>query len=87
MRKLRAFWIRLLNTLHPAHNEDFADELEAHLAMDVERGVREGLSAAEARRRALIRFGGLAQAHETYAERRSLPGLESLLRDVQYSAR
>jgi predicted permease len=87
MRKLRAFWIRLLNTLHPAHDEDFADELEAHLAMDVERGVREGLSAAEARRRALIRFGGLAQAHETYAERRSLPGLESLLRDVQYSAR
>ena len=87
MRKLRAFWIRLLNTLRRAHDEDFADELEAHLAMDIERGVREGLSAAEARRRALIRFGGLTQAHETYAERRGLPGLESLLRDLHYSVR
>lgn len=88
MRKLRAFWIRLFNTLlRRAPDEEFADELEAHLAMDIERGVREGLSAEEARRRALIRCGGLAQAHETYAERRGLPGLESLLRDLQYSLR
>lgn len=87
MRKLRAFWIRLLNTLGRVHDEDFADELEAHLAMDIERGVREGLSPEEARRRALIRFGGLAQAQGAYGDRRGLPWLESLLRDVHYSMR
>lgn len=87
MNKLRAFWIRLFHTLRRAQTEDFADELEAHLAMDVEQGMRDGLSPEEARRQALIRFGGIAQAHEAYGERRGLPGLESLLRDLHYSIR
>lgn len=88
MEKLRAFWIRLLNTLRGAReNGDFADELEAHLAMDTERGLRNGLSAEEARRQALIRSGGIAQAQEAYVERQGLPWLESLLRDFRYSAR
>src|SRR5579862_2143276 len=87
MNKLRAFWIRLKNTLRSAESEDFADELEAHLSMDIERLVREGLSPDEARRQAVIRFGGAAQAHQAYAERRGLPWLESFLRDVHYSLR
>ncbi|HLJ77722.1 MAG TPA: ABC transporter permease [Acidobacteriaceae bacterium] len=87
MNKLRAFWIRLFNTLRGMPGDDFADELEAHLAMDIEQGVREGLSREEARRRALIRFGGIAQAHDAYGERRGLPGLESMLRDLRYSVR
>ena len=88
MNTLRAFWIRLLNTLRRAHgHEDFASELEAHLAMDTERGVRNGLSPEEARRQALIRSGGLAQACDAYAERRGLPWLESLFRDLHYSLR
>jgi predicted permease len=88
MHKLRAFWIRLFNTLRRAHeNEDFANELEAHIAMETERGVRNGLSPEEARRQALIRGGGFAQACDAYAERRGLPWLESLFRDLQYSLR
>ena len=88
MRQLRAFWIRLMNTLrHGAEDGDFAEELEAHVDMDTERGVREGLSAEEARRRALIRNGGMAQARDAYADRRGLPWLESLLRDVRFSLR
>lgn len=88
MNKLRAFWTRLINTLRRApYSEDFADELETHVAMDTERGIRNGLSPEEARRQALIRFGGIAQAHDAYAERQGLPGLESLLRDVHYSVR
>ena len=88
MKKLRALWIRLLNTLRRTRDDgDFADELEAHLAMDTERGLQNGLSAEEARRQALIRSGGMARAHEAYAERRGLPWLESLLRDFHYSMR
>src|SRR6516225_7197040 len=88
MSKLRAFWIRLFNTLRGVReNEDFASELEAHLAMDTERGVRNGLSPEEARRQALIRGGGFAQACDAYAERRGLLGLASLLRDLHYSGR
>jgi predicted permease len=88
MNKLRAFWTRLMNTLGRApYSKDFADELETHVAMDTERGIRNGLSPEEARRQSLIRFGGIAQAHDAYAERQGLPWLESLLRDVHYSLR
>ncbi len=88
MSKMRAFWIRVINTLRGGRQgEDFAVELETHIAMDVERGVREGLSPEEARRQALIRSGGVAQARNAYGERRGMPWLESLLRDVHYSVR
>jgi predicted permease len=87
MDKLRAFWIRLINTIRRTDGGDFADELEAHVAMDTERGIRNGLSPKEARRQALIHFGGIAQAQSAYAERRGLPWLESLLRDLHYSVR
>lgn len=88
MNKLRAFWTRLINTLRQApYSHDFVEELETHVAMDTERGIRNGLSPEEARRQALIRFGGIAQAHDAYSGRQGLPWLESLLRDVRYSLR
>ena len=87
MNKVRAFWIRLFNTFRRPHDEDFADELEAHVAMDTERGLRNGLSPEEARRQALIRLGGVTQVHEAYGERRRLPWMESLWRDLHYSLR
>ena len=86
--KLRALWTRLINTLRGAPStEEFAEELETHVAMDTERGIRNGLSPEEARRQALIRFGGIAQARDAYAEQQGLPGLNSLLRDFHYSLR
>ena len=88
MNKLRAFWIRLFNTIRRVHDEDdFADELEAHVAMDTERGIRDGLTPEEARRQALIRLGGVTQVHHAYSERRGLAWLESLWRDLHYSLR
>jgi predicted permease len=88
MRKLRAFWLRLLGLFGAGEGEaEFAAELENHVAMDVEDAVRNGLSAEEARRRALIRWGGPEQTKIAYRERRGLPGLEMLLRDVAYGCR
>ena len=87
MNKLRAFWIRLLNTFRRVREEDFAEELEAHVAMDTERGMRNGLGPEEARRQALIRLGGTTQVRHAYGERRALPWLESVWRDLHYSLR
>jgi predicted permease len=88
MRKLRALAIRLASLWRGRRgDEDFSAEMEAHLAHDIEEGMRSGLSAAEARRRALIRLGGVEQTRQAYRERRGLPGLESALRDVRYSLR
>ncbi len=55
--------------------------------MHTEDGIRAGLSPEEARRQALIRLGGAAQTNQAYRERRGLPWVESLARDLRYSLR
>ncbi len=88
MRKLRALVKRIWATLARVHPEgDFDEELEAHVAFDTDRGVRDGLTREEARRQALIRLGGAEQARNAYRERRGLPWLESFIRDLRYGAR
>ena len=88
MRGLRAWWMRLRGMFGSRRAEgDFAAELESHLAMEIEDGVRSGLSREEARRRALIRLGGLEQARQAYRERRTLPFFENLLYDIRYGVR
>src|SRR5690348_14272268 len=62
-------------------------EMSSHLELAVEENQRRGLSATEARRQALLRFGGSQQAKEEHREARSLPVLETLLQDIRYSFR
>jgi predicted permease len=85
MRQLRALRLRLLGFARP--KDEFDAEVESQLAMHIEDGVRSGLSPEEARRQALIRLGGVEQARQAHRERRTLPGLDSLLRDLRYALR
>jgi predicted permease len=88
MRKIRAFWMRVLAMFRPGRvDEDFQAEVESHVALDTENGVREGLTREEARRQALIRLGGTEQVRQAHRERRGLPWLESLFRDLRTSVR
>ncbi|MGZ5172467.1 MAG: ABC transporter permease, partial [Burkholderiales bacterium] len=88
MRRIRAFWIRLGSLLLPGKaDRDFSNELESHLAMHVEDGLRSGLSFEEARRRALIQLGGAEQVRQAQRERRGLPWLENSVRDVRFALR
>src|SRR5579862_1225651 len=88
MKKLRALLVRLRGMFgSEGANREFAAELESHIAMHVEDGVRSGLSREEARRQALIRLGGLEQAKIAQRERRGLPFLETLGQDVVYGLR
>jgi predicted permease len=88
MRPLRALAHRLLD-LFRAHrtDADFSAELESNVALHADDLIRAGLSPAEARRQALIRLGGAEQTRQAHRERRTLPWLESLLRDLTYAAR
>jgi predicted permease len=80
--------MRFAGLFRPARSdEEFSAELEAHLALHIDAGMRAGLSEAEARRQALIRLGGVEQTRQAYRERRGVPWLESLLRDLRYSLR
>jgi predicted permease len=85
MRKIRALWFRLLHGRRA--QDEFETELQSHIALHTEDGVRAGLSPEEARRQALIRLGGTEQTRQVYRERGGLPWLESMLRDLRYSVR
>jgi len=88
MKKLRALWMRLRGVTRAQQEQaEFDAELDSHVAMHTEDGVRAGLTEAEARRRALIRLGGAEQTRQAHRERRTLPWLETLLRDITYAAR
>ena len=88
MRKLRALWMRFSSLLRqPRGDSDFEAELASHLAMHTDDGIRAGLTSQEARRQALIRLGGAEQTRQAYRERRGLPWLETLARDLVYSLR
>ena len=88
MRRLRALWMRLRGLVAGRREDgEFEAEIESHLTMHAEAGVRSGLSPEEARRQALIRLGGVEQTRQAWRERRTLPWLENLLRDVRYTLR
>ena len=88
MRQLRAFWIRLRGVFpNRAAEGDFAAELESHIALHTDDGIRAGLTPEEARRQALIRLGGAEQTRQAYRERRGLPWLESLGQDIRFGLR
>jgi putative ABC transport system permease protein len=88
MGKLRALALRVRGAIQSRRGDDeFAAELESHVALHTEEGVRAGLSPTEARRQALIRLGGAEQTRQALRERRTLPWLESLIQDTRYALR
>jgi predicted permease len=68
-------------------DEDLNAEMAAHLEFAIEENTRRGMSPEEARRQALVRFGGVTQAQERQREARGLPWLDVLLQDLRYTLR
>ena len=88
MRQIRGWLIRLFGLFHRQQRErEFAEELESHLALHIEDNLRAGLSPEEARRRALIKLGGVTQTTELHREQGGLPMLETLLQDLRFGVR
>jgi putative ABC transport system permease protein len=88
MRKLRAVLVRFAGIFRKEGRErELMEELESNLQFHIEDSVRAGMTPEEARRRALIRLGGMEQTKEIYRDRSGLPGLETLLQDLRYGYR
>jgi len=68
-------------------DQELDEEMASHLEMAVEENMRRGLSPEEARRQALVRFGGVQQARELHRESRGLPWLDVLVQDLRYTFR
>jgi putative ABC transport system permease protein len=88
MHKLRALALRLRGLLRSGSSDaEFAAELESHISLHTDDGIRNGLSPQEARRYALIRLGGAGQTHQAMRERHTLQWLEGLIQDTHYGLR
>ena len=68
-------------------DQDLEAEMASHLELAIEENLRTGMSPAEARRQALIHFGGTQQAKEQHRESRGLPLLEAVLQDLRFALR
>jgi predicted permease len=68
-------------------DQELAAEVATHLELAIEENIHSGMSATEARRQALIRFGGVEQAKEHQREARGIPALDILLQDLRYTFR
>jgi predicted permease len=79
-KKLRALFSR-------KQEDDANDELHFHLEKEVEQNIARGMAPAEARRQALIAFGGVQQTRESLREVHRGRLLESFLQDAHYGWR
>ena len=88
MSALREWLIRLWGTVRPGRRDgDLEEELRLHLELAAEDGERRGTTTADARRAAVIQFGGIAQGLEAVRDQRGLPWLDDLVRDLRYGIR
>ena len=69
------------------HDRELAEEIESHLQLHIDDNLRAGLPPAEARRQALLKFGGVESAKEAYRDRRGLPFLEVAQQDFRFAFR
>ncbi len=82
-------WIsKLKNTLSPDRlDSEVSEELRDHIARRRESLESQGLSPAEAHRRAALAFGSLTAIREDTRERKLWPAIESALQDARYAFR
>jgi predicted permease len=88
MKTLRRFLNRLTSWTRTARDEErLRDEIAEHIALQTADNLRAGMSPAEARRQAMLQFGGVEAMKEEFRDRKGLPLLETLVRDTRYAIR
>lgn len=87
-RWLQVLALRLRSLFRRADVEhDLEDELQDHIARQTELNLAAGMAPAEARRAALVAFGGVEYHKEASRDARGVRLLEDTVRDVGYALR
>lgn len=68
-------------------DQEWDAEMASHFEMAIEENLGRGMSPEEARRQAMIRFGGVQQAREEHRESRGLPWMDVLGQDLRFTFR
>jgi predicted permease len=88
MRTLRRFFKRLTSWATTQQDEErLQAEIAEHLAMQTAENIQAGLSPIEARRQAMLKFGGVEAMKVEYRDQKGLPFLETLAQDLRYAFR
>jgi putative ABC transport system permease protein len=85
MRRLLARLIAVFR--RSTADDDFAQELDAHVEMLTEDNIARGMSPAEARRAARIKVGAASSLRMRHRDERGLPIVEDLAQDVMFAIR
>src|SRR5215472_412685 len=88
MKKVRALMVRLGGWFsRNKHERDLREEFESHLALHIDDNIRAGMTMEQARREALLKFGGMEAAKESMRERARFLWLETTWQDLRYALR
>lgn len=85
MAAVRGRWRALLQ--RDAMETDFSEEIRFHLEMETQTNIDAGMSPSEARRRAMIAFGGVEQMRERHRDARGARLIEDVIADIRYAGR
>jgi len=80
-------WKRVLLVFSRREPEELDDELRFHLEQSVERNVATGMTTEEARRQAMIEFGGVERTRERCYEQQPGWWWGTVIQDVRYALR
>ena len=88
MRWIAESWRRLRSLTRRDDIEQGLDqEIRFHIERQTEKNLRAGMTPAEARRQAVLKFGSVEAMKERHREERGLPSLERLIHDTRYALR
>ena len=88
MKSLRRFFSQLSSlATRRAQDERLREEIEGHIALQTAENIRAGLSRVEARRQALLKFGGVEAIKQDYRAKRGLPFIENVIQDIRFAFR
>ena len=79
-------WLRALLRRRRIESE-LDRELRLHLDLEMEENIRRGMTPDEARRRALVAFGGVEQTKDAVRDERETRWLDEISADVRYAVR
>jgi len=88
VKALRRFLMRLANVVtRRSADQRLQAEIAEHLALQTEANLRAGMSLDEARRQAVLKFGGAQAIREDHQSEHGIPIIENLLFDLKYAVR
>jgi len=87
VKKIKRLFRQATWWARPSREDILKSEIDMHIAMQTAENVRAGLSPVEARRQALLKFGSVDAAKESYRDQRRLPLMETVAHDVRHVTR